>query len=69
MIRVKEFKGTAQNPNVDEQINAFFGTLTENDQIADIYYSTALLPVKKEGAVQYIITSTAMVLYDSAEED
>jgi hypothetical protein len=68
MIKVKEFKGTAQNPNVDNQINAFFETLTENDQIADIYYSTALLPVKKEGAVQYIITSTAMILYATADE-
>lgn len=69
MITTKEFKGDAKNPNVDTQINEFFETLTEKDQIIDIYYSTALLPIKRDGAIQYIITSTALVLYDAADDE
>lgn len=67
MILTKEFKGDTKNPNVDGQINAFLDTLTEEDQLADIMYSTLLTPVKREGQLLYINVSSALVLYDKAD--
>lgn len=69
MILTKEFKGNTKNPNVDEQINAFLETLTEEDQLADIMYSTLLTPVKRDGQLSYISVSSALVLYDKAERE
>ena len=69
MIILKELKGDAKNPNVDILMNEFFEDLGPDDQIIEIHYSTAVVPVKREGAVQYTVVSSALIMYDSADEE
>lgn len=69
MIKMKELKADAKNNNVDVLINEFFEELGEQDQIIEIHYSTAVVPIKRDGAVQYTVVSSALIMYDAADED
>lgn len=69
MIKMKELKADAKNNNVDVLINEFFEELGEQDQIIEIHYSTAVVPTKRDGAVQYTVVSSALIMYDAADED
>lgn len=69
MIKMKELKADAKNNNVDVLINEFFEELGEQDQIIEIHYSTAVVPIKRDGAVQYTVVSSALIMYDTADED
>lgn len=65
MIAVKEFKGDAKHPNIEDLINEFFSKLPETMEIFNIQYGNALLPSKDTtGKVSYIIVSTALIFYD-----
>lgn len=69
MIIAKELKGNPHEPNADKLLNEFFETLGERDQLIEMHYSTAVVPIKKDGAVQYTVVSSILVMYDAYEPD
>lgn len=73
LVQVKEFKGTAQNPNVDDQINNFFQELAsssenlENLEILDIKYDTNIIQYRTAGdnTVKNAVVSSALLFYNT----
>lgn len=69
MLKCKEIKGTAANPNIDEAINDFFESCNEDVSILNLYYSSASVPTKTpNGAVSYQVVSSCLIFYSEGEE-
>ena len=68
MLRCKEIKGTIQNPDVDEEINKFFDSCSDQTSILNISYTTTALPYKTtNNAVAYQTVSSCLIFYDNGE--
>lgn len=70
MIKCKEFKGTGQNPDIDEAVNKFFEECDDTVDILGVNYSTAAVPFKtSSGAVSYQVISTCLLFLNYADEE
>ena len=70
MLRCKELKGTASEPNVDKAINDFFDQCSDGVSVLNMYYSTVAVPFKTQiGAVSYKPVSSCLIFYDEHEEE
>ncbi len=69
MIKAIEFHGEAGGRNVDELVNEFLVELTPEDEIIEIKYNTALVPLKTDNAIKYIVVGSVLIVYDENETD
>lgn len=65
MLKTKEFIGTINVPQVQDEVNSFIKELT-SDQIIDLKYNTNVVNIRKtDGSTSMIILSSALLVYEA----
>lgn len=65
MIKVKEFKGTITEPDIQDKLEKFIKELSVDD-IVDIKFNTNMVNIKKaDGSTDIISLSSVLLIYEN----
>lgn len=64
MLKVKEFKGSIEEPSIEAKVEDFLSEISADD-IVDVHYATNIAQFKKkDGTMGVTIISSAIFLYE-----